>query len=238
MATENAAIYNSAGNASNSMKLSGNIPVVILSHFELSESRSCDLAAILDSFWKCYSWLWLLAAAFIATWCSLETTYALGTLVLALGTLHRPIFGCGQHLVLIWVSYFSVQVPATLFWQLFGQNSPPPPHWEISYGMWIDFKIFGPRSGTQKIFRLDTPFPYGGNGDSGSGLSWSLAAEEVTSTSQGKTGNKYPARHPHFVVSCGPQNYQKQKTVASFFVEAEAALCSSIAGSLWCWCIL
>ncbi len=54
MAVKNAAIYNSAGNASISMKLSGIIPVVILSHFELSASKSHDLAAILDFFWKCY----------------------------------------------------------------------------------------------------------------------------------------------------------------------------------------
>ena len=161
MATENAAIYNSAGNASNSMKLSGNIPVVILSHFELSESRSCDLAAILDSFWKCYSWLWLLAAAFIATWCSLETTYALGTLVLALGTLHRPIFGCGQHLVLIWVSYFSVQVPATLFWQLFGQNSPPPPIGKFPTGCGLTSKFLGPGLGHKKFSGWTPPFPMG-----------------------------------------------------------------------------
>ncbi len=38
-------------------------------------------------------------AAFVATICALGTLYALGTLILALGTLHRPIFGCAQHLV-------------------------------------------------------------------------------------------------------------------------------------------
>ncbi len=54
MAAKNAAIYNSAGNTSISTKFSGIIPVVILSHFELSENRSCDLAAMLDILWKCH----------------------------------------------------------------------------------------------------------------------------------------------------------------------------------------
>ncbi len=43
--------------------------------------------------------LWLVAVAFLAIVCALATLYALGTLILALGTLHRPIFGCPQHLV-------------------------------------------------------------------------------------------------------------------------------------------
>ncbi len=85
------------------MKLSGMIPLVIVSHFELSESRSCD--------WR-PSWIFsknaisghfeglqLVAAAFLTIVCALGTLYAFSTLILALGTLHRPIFGCPQHLV-------------------------------------------------------------------------------------------------------------------------------------------
>ncbi len=52
MAAENLAIYHSARNALISTKFSGMISVVILSHFELSESRSHDLVAILDFFLK------------------------------------------------------------------------------------------------------------------------------------------------------------------------------------------
>ncbi len=105
MAAENGNIYNSGGNASISTKFSGMIPLVILSHFDLSESRSHDWRPswifLENAISGHFEGLWLVAVAFHAIVCALGTLYALGTLILALGTLHRPIFGCSQHLVVV-----------------------------------------------------------------------------------------------------------------------------------------
>ncbi len=89
MAAENGAIYHSAGNASILTKFSVIIPVVILSHLELSESRSHDLATILDfsenAISSHFEGLWLVPVAFLAIVCALGILYALGTLIPALG---------------------------------------------------------------------------------------------------------------------------------------------------------
>ncbi len=75
--------------------------------FQLSESRSHDLAAILDFFWKCHFWsLWGAvyweAATKHCLWLHvpLEDCMPLEHSFLPLECFNQPILSCGQHLVL------------------------------------------------------------------------------------------------------------------------------------------